>query len=74
MKKVENILDSLCVISTIIFFLSVAVLIFVQAFAVITMNGPLSVSISNAIAEPASIVSAVATITAIVLGYMRKQL
>lgn len=74
MKKVEKILDSLCVICTIVFFLAVTAMIFAQGFAVITLDGPMSKAISKAIAEPASLVSAVATVIAIILAYLRGQM
>ncbi|MDU7337894.1 MAG: hypothetical protein E7L17_07260 [Clostridium sp.] len=74
MKKAEKILDTLCVISTIIFFLAITLMVFAQGFAVITLNGALSTALSKSIAEPASMVSAVASIIAILLAYMRGQM
>lgn len=74
MELVKKILDWSCIVCTIIFFLSVTVLILGQAAAVITMNGEMAVGLSEMIAEPASMVSALATIIAIVLAYLRGQM
>ena len=45
-----------------------------QAVAVVTLNGDLAVSLSNLIAKPASTVAAVATVLAMILGYIRGQM
>lgn len=74
MKTTEKVLDFLCVVSTIIFFVAITFMVFAQGFAVITLNGPLSVSLSKAISEPASMVSAAASVIAIILAYMRGQM
>ena len=74
MKTTEKILDTLCVITTIIFFVAITFMVFAQGFAVITLNGALSVSLSKAIAVPASMVSAVSSIIAIILAYMKGQM
>lgn len=74
MGFVKKILDWSCIVCTIIFFLSVAVLILGQAAAVITMNGEMAVGLSEMIAEPASMVSALATVIAIALAYLRGQM
>lgn len=74
MKKIEKVLDVLCIISTIIFFLAVAVMVFAQIFAVITLNGELSASLLKTIAGPAGLVSGVTTVIAIVLAYLRGQM
>ncbi|WP_085832969.1 hypothetical protein [Clostridium merdae] len=74
MKTAERVLDALCVITTVIFFVAVILMVLAQGFAVITLNGALSVSLSKAIAVPASMVSAVTSIIAIILAYMRGQM
>ena len=74
MKTAEKILDALCVITTIIFFVAVTLMVHAQGFAVITLNGALSTSLYKAIAVPASMVSAVSSIIAILLAYMRGQM
>lgn len=74
MGSVKKILDWSCIVCTIVFFLSVTVLILGQAAAVITMNGEMAVGLSKMIAEPASMVSALATVIAIVLAYLRGQM
>lgn len=74
MNKVEKILDFLCIFSTIVFFVAVVFMVFAQAFAVITLNGSLSAALLKSIAQPASMVSAVTAIIAIVLAYMRGQM
>lgn len=74
MKKIEKVLDVLCIISTIIFFLAVAVMVFAQIFAVITLNGELSASLLKTIAGPAGLLSGVTTVIAIVLAYLRGQM
>lgn len=55
-------------------FLAVAAMVAGQAVAVVTLNGDLAVSLSNLIAKPASTVSAVATVLAMILGYIRGQM
>jgi len=74
MKGIEKALDVICVITTVIFFTAVLVMVLVQAFAVITLNGSLSVSISGSIAAWASVVSAVTAVCAIILNYIRGQM
>lgn len=70
----EKILDKLCTISTLVFLLMTTVMILVQAFAVITVNGELAVKISELIAKPASMISALAMIFALILAYMRGEM
>ena len=74
MKSIEKLIETLCVIVTIVFFLAVAAMVACQAVAVVTLNGDLAVSLSNLIAKPASTVSAVATVLAMILGYIRGQM
>ena len=74
MKSIERDLEMLCVILTVVFFLAVAVMVFGQAICVVTLNGGTSVFLSDLIAEPASMVAAVATILAMILAYMRGQM
>lgn len=74
MKSFEKLLDILCVITTLIFFLASAVMVFGQAIAVVTLNGDLSVSLSNLISQRAGMVSAVTVVIALILAYMRGQM
>lgn len=74
MKSVEKILEMLCVILTVVFFGTVAVMVLCQAVSLGMMNGAMSVYFSDLIAEPASMVAAVATIIAMILGYIRGQM
>lgn len=74
MKSIEKLIETLCVAVTVVFFLAVAAMVAGQAVAVVTLNGDLAVSLSNLIAKPASTVSAVATVLAIILGYIRGQM
>lgn len=74
MENVEKLLDWLCVACTIVFFLAVTLMVLGQAAAVVLCDGALSVALSNAVAVPASMVSAVATVIAIVLAYLRGQM
>lgn len=74
MKNIENLLEMLCVVLTVVFFLAVAVMVFGQAICVATLNGASSVYLSDMIAEPASIVAAVSTIVAMLLAYIRGQM
>ena len=45
-----------------------------QAVSLGMMNGAMSVYFSDLIAEPASMIAAVATIIAMILGYIRGQM
>lgn len=74
MKSMEKILDMLCIICTVVFFLSITVMVSAQIFAVITLNGPLAVSLVKVFAEPAGLISGVTTIIAIALAYLRGQM
>ena len=74
MKKFDKILDTISIITTIIFFLAVIVMVLVQAFGIITLNGALTVAISDAIAESASMVSALTAVISIILAYIRGQM
>lgn len=74
MKKVEKVLETLCVICTIVFFAAVTVMILGQAVAVVALDGALAVQFSSWIAKPASMVSAVATVLAMILAYIRGQM
>lgn len=74
MKKLDKILDTISIITTIIFFLAVTVMVSVQAFGIITLNGALTVAISDAIAESASMVAALTAVISIILAYMRGQM
>lgn len=74
MKTAEKVLDAICVITTIIFFVAITLMVLAQLFAIVTLNGPLSTSLYKSIAVPASMVSAVAAIVAILLAYMRGQM
>ena len=74
MKSIEKVLEMLCVILTVVFFLAVAVMVFGQAIWFVTLNGGTSVCLSDLIGKPASMVAAVATILAMILAYMRGQM
>ena len=74
MKSVEKLVETLCVIVTVVFFLAVVVMVAGQAGAVLTLNGSLAVSLSDLIAAPASSVAAIATVLAMILGYIRGQM
>lgn len=74
MKSVEKLVETLCVIVTVVFFLAVVVMVAGQAVAVLTSNGSLAVSLSDLIAAPASSVAAIATVLAMILGYIRGQM
>ncbi|MBQ7797101.1 MAG: hypothetical protein IJ374_11145 [Lachnospiraceae bacterium] len=74
MKPFEKILDTVCVITTVAFFLSCLVMVLAQGFAIVTLNGELATTLLNTISKPAGIVSAVTVVTAIILGYMRGQM
>lgn len=74
MKQIERVLYLLCILCTAVFFVASAILVLAQAFAIVTLNGPLSVSLLAQISKPAGIVSAIATVLAIVLAYMRGQM
>lgn len=74
MKLFEKILDVIFIICTIAFFISTVVLVIGQAIAIITLNGEMSITISEIIVEPAGIVAAISTIVAIILGYLRGQM
>ena len=53
---------------------AVAVMVLCQAVSLGMMNGAMSVYFSDLIAEPASMIAAVATIIAMILGYIRGQM
>ncbi len=74
MKKAEKVIETLCVICTVVFLLAVAVMVLGQAVSIIMLNGELSVQLSAWIAKPASVVAAVATVLAMILAYMRGQM
>ena len=74
MKSVEKGLELLCVVLTIVFFLAVTVMVLGQAVCIFSLNGGMSVYLSDRIAEPASMVAAVATILAMALAYIRGQM
>lgn len=74
MKSVEKLVETLCVIVTVVFFLAVVVMVAGQAVAVLTLNGSLAVSLSDLIAASASSVAAIATVLAMILGYIRGQM
>lgn len=74
MKKAEKVIETLCVICTVVFLLAVAVMVLGQAVSIIMLNGELSVQFSTWIAKPTSVVAAVATVLAMILAYMRGQM
>ncbi len=74
MKQLDKILDSINLVTTIVFFISVLIMVLIQGFAVITLNGELAINISNLIAKPASMVAAVSAIISIVLAYIRGEM
>lgn len=74
MKKAEKVIETLCVICTVVFLLAVAVMVLGQAVSIIMLNGELSGQLSAWIAKPASVVAAVATVLAMILAYMRGQM
>lgn len=74
MKQIERVLDLLCIVCTVIFFAASAVLVLAQAFAIVTLNGSLAAELLAQISKPAGAVSAIATVIAIILAYMRGQM
>ena len=74
MKSIEKVLEVLLVVATIVFVLAMAAMVLGQAVCVVTLNGAGSVYLSDLISDSASRVSAVATIIAIILGYIRGQM
>lgn len=74
MKSIEKCLDILCIICTVVFLLAVTVMVLAQLFAVVTLNGALSVSLLKTFAQPAGLVSGATTIIAIILAYLRGQM
>lgn len=74
MNSIEKVLDTLCVICTLVFFLATAVMILGQAVCIITLNGTMSAGLLSMISQKAGIVSAVTTVIAIILAYMRGQM
>ena len=61
-------------IVTVVFFAAVTVMVAGQAVAVLLMDGKMAVQLSDLIAKPASTVSAIATVLAMILGYIRGQM
>lgn len=74
MKAVEKVLDVLCIICTVVFFLAVMIMVLAQVFAVVTLNGGLAVSLVKTFAAPAGMISGVTTVIAIILAYLRGQM
>ena len=74
MKSVEKILEVLFVVATIVFVLAMAAMVLGQAVCVVTLNGAGSVYLSDLISDSASRVSAVSTVIAMVLAYIRGQM
>ena len=74
MKAIEKVLELLCVVLTIVFFLAVTVMVLGQAVCIFFFNCSMSVYLSDLIAKPASMVAAVATILAMILAYLRGQM
>ena len=74
MKAFEKLNETLCVIVTVVFFAAVTVMVAGQAVAVLLMDGKMAVQLSDLIAKPASTVSAIATVLAMILGYIRGQM
>ena len=71
MKAFEKLIETMCVI---VFFAAVTVMVAGQAVAVLLMDGKMAVQLSDLIAKPASTVSAIATVLAMILGYIRGQM
>lgn len=74
MKPIETFLDTLCIICTLIFFLASAIMILGQAVCILMQNGAMSAGLLSMISQKAGIVSAVTTVIAIILAYMRGQM
>ena len=74
MKNIEKVLELLCVLLTIVFFVAVMVMVAGQAICIFSLNGCGSAYLSDLIAKPASMVAAVATILAMILAYIRGQM
>lgn len=74
MKAFEKLIETLCVIVTVVFFAAVTVMVAGQAVAALLMDGEMAVQLSDLIAKPASTVSAIATVLAMILGYIRGQM
>lgn len=74
MKTLDKILDTLCIITTLVFFFATVIMVLGQAVCVFTLNGAMSASLLSLISERASIVAAITTIIALILAYMRGQM
>lgn len=72
MKSFNRFLDIAFVLTAATFFLMMATVVVVQCFALVTMNGPLSISITGTLSKPAGVISAVCAIITIVISYLRK--
>lgn len=74
MSSIEKLLDTLCIICTLVFFLATVAMVLGQALCIVTLNGAMSASLLSAISQKAGIVSAITTVIAIALAYMRGQM
>ncbi|RKL63336.1 hypothetical protein DXT63_07065 [Thermoanaerobacteraceae bacterium SP2] len=66
----RKILSTLFAVGVIVFMIMGTIIVVVQLFGVITLNGPLTINISGALAKPAFVVSAVTGLLGFIQGYI----
>ena len=71
MKKVEKIMNTICLITTAVYFITAILIILGQAGALIALNGEMCVSILNVMKIPAGYAAAATAILCLILGYIR---
>lgn len=74
MKSLEKALDIICVVLTIVFLLSTTIMVIGQLACVFMLNGEASAALLSLVMKRASMVSALTTVVALVLAYLRGQM
>lgn len=71
MKKLENILNVVCIFTTAVYFISAMILVLGQAGALIMLNGELCAKIFSVAKLPAGYAAASTAVLSLILAYLR---
>lgn len=74
MKSLDKVLDILCIVLTAIFVLATAAMVLGQLVCIFMLNGSASAALLSMIMKKASMVSALTTVVALILAYLRGQM
>lgn len=70
MQAIKKLVDTLFVIGVVLFMCLGSIIVLVQMFGVVTLNGPLTINIANAISNAAFIIASVTGLIGFIEGYL----